>query len=329
MKISVIIPTYNTEILVTRAIKSVLNQHGEHVVEIIIVDDNSTDNTLATVQALNDSRIRIFKQPYNQGAAAARNRGLREMQGEYFAFLDGDDFWYPDFLLKTVAFLEEYPEAIAVGVSQERHVHGRIEIVPSGEAIDYDSPPVLLDDFYEFWLDYGGFCTGSVLMRTSMARKVGGQQENFRICEDLEYYFLLGLHGKWGFVPDILFCCDGGKVTRAQGWLQKSYRRWLAAPTVAEWGERLFSQCQSSELNSLQKLQGQIALQLVYSHLLCGKVQLVFEEVSKYGILFPPGRVSYLLRWGGRHGVIGLKLVMRLLIFREYLRAAIIFVHCQ
>ncbi|MBQ8211618.1 MAG: glycosyltransferase family 2 protein [Treponema sp.] len=80
--ISIIIPTFNTAVLIERSIRSVLNQKNISDFELIIVDDCSTDDTLDVVHSINDPRIRIFRQRENRGPAAARNRGLSEAKGE-------------------------------------------------------------------------------------------------------------------------------------------------------------------------------------------------------------------------------------------------------
>ena len=73
--ISVIIPTYNTALLIERTIRSVLAQSRQDF-EVLIVDDCSTDDTLDVVRKIADTRIRVFRQPENRGPAAARNRGI-------------------------------------------------------------------------------------------------------------------------------------------------------------------------------------------------------------------------------------------------------------
>lgn len=93
---SIVIPLYNKEASVARAIKSVLNQTVQDF-EIVVVNDGSTDDGVKLVEAINDSRIRLINQK-NQGVSAARNRGVEEAKHELIAFLDADDEWLPDFL---------------------------------------------------------------------------------------------------------------------------------------------------------------------------------------------------------------------------------------
>ncbi len=88
--VSVIIPTYNRAAVVARAIKSVLAQDYAPI-EIIVVDDASTDDTQRVVESLQDARIRYIVRSENRGAAAARNTGIRAARGAFIAFLDSDD----------------------------------------------------------------------------------------------------------------------------------------------------------------------------------------------------------------------------------------------
>ena len=97
-KISVILPVYNSEKYIEKAIESVLHQTFDDF-ELIIVNDGSTDNTLNIINEFNDFRIELINQP-NQGPGAARNNALKIAQGEYVMFLDSDD-WYHEKALEV------------------------------------------------------------------------------------------------------------------------------------------------------------------------------------------------------------------------------------
>jgi len=90
-QISVIIPVYNDALYIKEALMSVLSQGIENL-EIILVDDGSTDDFEDHIEELNDPRIKLIKQA-NSGAAAARNNGINNAKGEFIAFLDADDIW--------------------------------------------------------------------------------------------------------------------------------------------------------------------------------------------------------------------------------------------
>ena len=92
--VSIIIPVYNSTSFVVEAVRSALDQTYQNV-EVIVVDDGSTDNSLSLVESIHDERLRVFSQ-INQGACVARNRGIAEAHGVYVKFLDSDDILYPD-----------------------------------------------------------------------------------------------------------------------------------------------------------------------------------------------------------------------------------------
>lgn len=104
-KISVIIPTYNREKTIKRAVDSVLNQTYNNL-EVIIVDDCSIDNTKELVDSWNNDKVKYFKLEKNSGACAARNKGIELATGEYIAFQDSDDEWFPDKLEKQMKLLK-------------------------------------------------------------------------------------------------------------------------------------------------------------------------------------------------------------------------------
>ena len=103
-KVSVVIPTYNRADFICDAIDSVLNQTHSNI-EIIVVDDGSTDNTSAVLEKYQD-RIKIIRQE-NQGCSAARNSGIRFCSGNYVAFLDSDDKWLPQKTEEQLALLNQ------------------------------------------------------------------------------------------------------------------------------------------------------------------------------------------------------------------------------
>ena len=110
--VSIITPLYNSERFVGQTIESVLAQTYPHW-EMIIVNDGSKDKGPEIVQqyADKDARIRLLNQP-NGGCASARNHGLREAKGRYYAFLDSDDYWDPTFLEEQIRVMEEKNTAI-------------------------------------------------------------------------------------------------------------------------------------------------------------------------------------------------------------------------
>ncbi len=107
-RVTVVVPAFNVADFVEQSVRSALDQTFADL-EVIVVDDGSTDGTRAVVEAIRDPRLRILRRR-NGGSAAARNSGLSEARGEYVAFLDGDDYWQPRMLERHLALLIERPD---------------------------------------------------------------------------------------------------------------------------------------------------------------------------------------------------------------------------
>ncbi|MDY0989968.1 putative teichuronic acid biosynthesis glycosyltransferase TuaG [Flavobacterium sp. ACN2] len=105
--VSILTPTYNTEKFIRSTIESAQNQTYTNW-EMILVDDASTDNTVAIIEEFvkKDSRIKLFKLPENRGNGFARNAALEKATGKYIAYLDADDLWFPEKLEKQIQFLK-------------------------------------------------------------------------------------------------------------------------------------------------------------------------------------------------------------------------------
>ena len=109
--ISVILPTYNRAGLLKRALSSIISQTYPHW-EVLVVDNNSTDNTDQIVHDFNNERIRLLKVDNHGVIALSRNVGIREARGEYIAFLDSDDWWKSNKLEKSLAYLENGKDVV-------------------------------------------------------------------------------------------------------------------------------------------------------------------------------------------------------------------------
>jgi cellulose synthase/poly-beta-1,6-N-acetylglucosamine synthase-like glycosyltransferase len=111
-RVSVIIPLYNKAAYIGRSVESVLQQDWPDM-EVIVVNDGSTDGGEENVRQINDTRLRLINQP-NRGPGAARNTGIRAAQSPTLAFLDADDEWLPGYLTSGLSALSQYPEVAAV-----------------------------------------------------------------------------------------------------------------------------------------------------------------------------------------------------------------------
>ncbi|MDN5870838.1 MAG: glycosyltransferase [Nitrococcus sp.] len=134
--VSVIIPTYNRAHVLGRAIHSVLAQTYEGL-ELIVVDDASTDNTQGLVERIKDSRVRYLRHDHNKGGGAARNTGIAAAQGEYIAFQDSDDEWLVEKLERQVSLLQTTGSAVAgVYCGYIRRAGDRVSYLPGPQCRD-------------------------------------------------------------------------------------------------------------------------------------------------------------------------------------------------
>ncbi|HEX8273652.1 MAG TPA: glycosyltransferase [Longimicrobiaceae bacterium] len=109
-RVSVVVPAYNYAAYVGACLESVLGQRGFADLEVVVVDDGSTDGTREAVASfLRDPRVVLVAHERNRGHVAAVNAGLRRAGGEYLARVDADDFWDPEFLARTVPVLDAHP----------------------------------------------------------------------------------------------------------------------------------------------------------------------------------------------------------------------------
>ena len=122
MKVSVVIPMYNSAAFIEKTLRCVLAQDFQDF-EIVVVNDGSTDGSLEIVRAIGDSRIRIIDKP-NTGASDTRNRGNLAAKGEYIASLDSDDYWYPDHLSEAMEFFAQHADMAWYGARQQSLVFG-------------------------------------------------------------------------------------------------------------------------------------------------------------------------------------------------------------
>jgi len=104
-KVSVIIPVHNNEEYILECINSVIYQTYKNL-EIIIVDDKSTDNSVNLIKSIKDKRIKLIELKENSGAAIARNKGIEVSTGDYICFLDSDDYWYKEKIEKQLKFIK-------------------------------------------------------------------------------------------------------------------------------------------------------------------------------------------------------------------------------
>lgn len=192
MLFSVIIPTYNRETVIKRAIDSVLCQ-SEKDFELIIVDDGSTDKTEDVVNSYDDNRI-VYIQQANGGASSARNNGIMNARGKYISFLDSDDIWYPQILEMQKNKYESDTEISCVYSDLE-------SIAEDGSHMLFWNSTGIEGYIYAEALKQGSLSPTIVLSaKKECFDKVGGFDLNFPASQDDDMCFRLAKYFKFGYI---------------------------------------------------------------------------------------------------------------------------------
>lgn len=208
--VSIIVPTYNRENVIERAVNSILRQ-GYEAYEVIVVDDGSADHTADVIGKIQDDRIRYIKLPENQGVAHARNVGIQEAKYDYIAFLDSDDEWMPDKLELQMKKLMNAPKQVGL-------VYCRMEGMQREGKDRYLCPSrdfrdtVLEGNMFELLLWKNVIGTPSVLIRKECLEQAGGFKETLQCLEDWELFLRIARNREIGFVDEVLV-----KVHKSEG----------------------------------------------------------------------------------------------------------------
>lgn len=194
VKVSVIVPAYNSEATVKATIQSILAQTF-HDFELLIIDDGSTDGTAQVAQAIEDDRIRVLSYE-NGGLATARNRGIDEAQGELLSFIDADDLWTPEKLQDQVDALAANPEA-AVAYSWTDYIDENDQFLYPGGRDKHEG------DIYAALFQQNFIESGSNLMVRAAALEDVGQfeAEAIAVTEDWDLWLRLAMHYSFALVP--------------------------------------------------------------------------------------------------------------------------------
>jgi glycosyltransferase involved in cell wall biosynthesis len=171
--ISCIVPVFNGARYIAEALESILNQTYRPL-EVIVVDDGSTDHTPAVMRGYGD-RIRSIRQD-NGGPAAARNRGLSEATGDFVAFLDADDLWHPEKLERQSACFRARPELDLC------FTHVQNFWIP-----ELENEKTRLGN-HRFTKPLPGYATQALLARRAIFDRVGGFNSGLRVVDDTDWF---------------------------------------------------------------------------------------------------------------------------------------------
>lgn len=230
--VSVITPTYNRAKYVGNAVSSVLAQTSTDL-ELIVVDDGSTDNTrLALEPLLTDERVHYFYQE-NQGQAHARNFALGQARGDYIAFLDSDDLWEPNKLEKQLAAFDAHPEADIV--------HGDESIIDEqGSVASLRNMKRYSGDITRYLLADNSVSITTALVKRRCFDEMGGFDTSIGVADDYELWLRFSAWYRFHYEPGIVAAY---RVMEDQISSDKR-RRFAANETIirrflAQYGDRL------------------------------------------------------------------------------------------
>lgn len=198
-RVSVIIPLYNGSETIKRAVDSVLSQSMTDKLELIIIDDGSSDNSLEVVnkvKKISDKNIKIFKNKKNIGISKTQNKGLEAASGDFIARLDQDDCWIDtDKLKKQVKLLEENDNIGLVGTWTKVINHNGPDFVLE--------PPLNDEQIRQKMLMADMFAAPSVMFRKSLVDEIGLYREDLKHgTEDYEYWLRIGAKARFAIIGE-------------------------------------------------------------------------------------------------------------------------------
>ncbi len=219
--VSVIIPTYNSADYLPTAIESVLNQRGAgrmFAMEIIVVDDGSTDNTKDILKKYQDKII--YCNILNSGRPAVpRNIGAKMAKGEYLAFLDSDDVWLPNKIYSQLKQFKQDPSVVLISSNAEK-------ITASGKRT---KELVVLKNLLPKEISFGGLlknnfiCTSATMVRKEPFERAGGFDEraSFKAVEDYELWLRMTARDKifYQTLPYVLYRVHANNISKSSAHL--------------------------------------------------------------------------------------------------------------
>ena len=227
--VSILMPAYNCEEYVAEALQSLLDQTYKNI-EVVIVDDHSTDGTWKIINeiAKTDKRIRPFRNEQNLKIVGTLNYAIRQSKGKYFARMDGDDVRATDSIHKQVDFMEKHDDVVIIG----------------GSAVlcDVNMKPInkreyLLNDkeIRQKLFRFSPFTHGTIMMRASLV-----PQDPYKLdwAEDYDLYFRLANRGKLANLPDVLYLIrtHGDSVSQSKTRYQEKLTLYIRLKAVFEYG---------------------------------------------------------------------------------------------
>jgi glycosyltransferase involved in cell wall biosynthesis len=200
LQISVVIPTFNREKTIRRAIDSVLNQDLLPC-EIIVVDDGSTDKTYNILKSYN-TQIKAITQIHS-GVSSARNRGIKEAKGLWIAFLDSDDEWLPNKLSEQFAYLQKHPKT-RILQSDEQWIRNKKKVNTNKKYLKKSG------NIFKDCLKTCIVSPSTVICERFLLLEIGGFDEDLPVCEDYDLWIRIAARYPIPLLDKVLINKYGG-----------------------------------------------------------------------------------------------------------------------
>lgn len=228
--VSVVIPAYNAKSYIRAAVDSMLNQTYVNI-EVIVIDDGSTDGTLEVLSDINDARLKIFKNDKNMKIVATLNKGMKIAAGKYIARMDADDYSYPDRILKQVNFMEVNESVAVLGCaidicdSELNTLHKRLY-------------PETHKDVLSKIFRYNPFAHPAVMIRKAA---IGSSEYELNWAEDYDMWFQLGRNGKLSNLSDTLvkLRTHRDSISQSKTVYQEKLTLYIRLKAVFEYGYKM------------------------------------------------------------------------------------------
>lgn len=204
-KVSIVIPTYNCLDYLPKAIGSVLQQTHQDI-ELIIIDDNSNDGTSTYLASIDDERI-ITLSTLGVGAPQARNLGIDKATGEFIAFLDADDFWYPEKIERQLEFHQRYPE-MAMSFTNYEHLTEDYEVIVDcfsywSQFQNREEQFINIDNPLEFIIENNVIGTSTVMVKADVFSQTDSFNADIKYGEDWELWLRMSENHQIGVLNSV------------------------------------------------------------------------------------------------------------------------------
>ncbi|CAH6874506.1 Glycosyl transferase [Vibrio chagasii] len=204
-KVSVVIPTYNCLDYLPKAIGSVLKQTHKDI-ELIIIDDNSNDGTSTYLASIQDHRI-VKLSTLGVGAPQARNLGIEKAEGEFIAFLDADDFWFPEKIERQLEFHQRYPE-MAMSFTNYEHLTEDYEVIVDcfsywSQFQNRQEQFININNPLEFIIENNVIGTSTVMVKADVFSQTDSFNADIKYGEDWELWLRMSENHQIGVLNSV------------------------------------------------------------------------------------------------------------------------------